>query len=388
MSKRTLLIYIRYLSLFMVILNIFSNNNEISFLPIILIMSMIINNQVRFFNFKNNSILSCISIAIEIIIVSFLQSSINSVGDIFYFIPSVLDVCFFKNSLLKYILLSIIALCSFVINLSASFGSATGSCVILIIISVLCIYIYNESLNKVNIQNLYDKLRISEDNLKKSNSDLEIYASSVQELAILKERNRISREIHDSVGHALSTTIIQLGALEKLLTNNKDLFELVKELRLFVNKSLQDVRRAVTDLKPIEYEIYQNLFKIEELTNNFTKLTNIDVKLTISKNTWDLSSVQYTSLYRIVQESLSNSSKHGKSSKINIFITFNTRDLVVTISDNGIGCKNIVKGNGINSICERINELNGTVEFDNSSNGFSIRASFPKHTGGDFIEKN
>ncbi|MDX5634814.1 sensor histidine kinase, partial [Clostridioides difficile] len=208
----------------------------------------------------------------------------------------------------------------------------------MLIITVLSIYIENENLSTLYSQNLYDKLRISKDELKKVNADLETYASSIEELAILKERNRISREIHDSVGHSLSTTIIQLNAIEKLLKDKPLIYDLVHELREFVTESFQDVRRAISELKPVEYENYQSLFKIKELVKRFIKLTNINVKLTISKNTWNLSRNQSIALYRLIQESLSNSSMHGKATEIRIFITFNTSNLIITISDNGIGC--------------------------------------------------
>ncbi|WP_236872336.1 sensor histidine kinase, partial [Clostridioides difficile] len=143
----------------------------------------------------------------------------------------------------------------------------------MLIITVLSIYIENENLSKLYSQNLYDKLRISKDELKKVNADLETYASSIEELAILKERNRISREIHDSVGHSLSTTIIQLNAIEKLLKDKPLIYDLVHELREFVTESFQDVRRAISELKPVEYENYQSLFKIKELVKSFIKLT-------------------------------------------------------------------------------------------------------------------
>lgn len=248
------------------------------------------------------------------------------------------------------------------------------------------IYIYKEDLSKVNIQKIYDRLKVSEDKLKKSNSDLEIYIDSLEELTILKERNRISREIHDSVGHALSTTIIQLGAIENLVSFDNDLKELVHELREFVKKSLKEVRNAITTLKPEKYENYENLFKIKELIKNFSKMTNIDVKMTVSKYTWKLSSIQSISLYRIIQEALSNCVKHSNATKVQIFLNFNNNNLIINIKDNGLGCKNINKGNGLKSITERINELNGQVKFNSLNDGFIIHASFPKNLRGEIIE--
>lgn len=385
MNKRNLLILIRYFSLLILVIYSINYSYDLPFTVIVILLSIIIINQFRFFNLRKKELLVIISISLELSLLVLLSYYTKSFS-IFYFIPLVLDVSLFLSKNNKYILLLFLIITSFILNIDKSFFASIESSSLLFIISIFCIYIYNEDISKLNYQNLYDQLRISEDRLKRANIDLEVYASSVEEIAILKERNRISREIHDSVGHSLSTTIIQLGAIERLLTNNELLKDLVHELREFVKESFQEVRDAVSALKPSEYENYQNLFKVEELIKNFIKLTNVDVKLTISKNTWPLSSVQSITLYRIIQESLSNSLRHGKATKINIFITFNIDHLIITISDNGKGCTIIKKGNGINSISERINELNGQVEFNSSNEGFIIRASFPKTKGGVFIE--
>ncbi|WP_243113290.1 histidine kinase [Romboutsia sp. Marseille-P6047] len=150
-----------------------------------------------------------------------------------------MDITNSKKIYNKYIYLIIAIIFSLIINIDYSLLSAFEYSFFLLVISILCIYIHNESLSKLNSQKIYNQLRISEDKLKKANSDLEIYIDSLEELTILKERNRISREIHDSVGHALSTTIIQLSAIEKLVSYDKDLKELVCELREFVKMSLK-----------------------------------------------------------------------------------------------------------------------------------------------------
>ncbi|WP_042272062.1 sensor histidine kinase [[Clostridium] dakarense] len=384
MNKNNLATFTRYISLFMIIINIMTYNN-ISNISFFLSLIFIINNQIRFFNFNNKNLPMIISSLLEFILILALYNYTYKFTP-FYFLPLIIDICFSKIIKNKYLYLIILIGSYFIINFNNSIYSSIEYSLILSLISLLYLYIYNEDIFKINIQNVYDKLRISEDKLKKSNSDLEVYISSVEELAILKERNRISREIHDSVGHSLSTTIIQLGAIENLVSKDEDLKELVHELREFVKESFKEVREAVTSLKPEGYENYQNLFKIEELIRNFIKMTNIDVKMTVSKNTWNLSSVQCTALYRIIQESLSNSIRHGKATKVNIFITFNSNNLILSIKDNGIGCKDIKKGNGLNSIKERVDELNGKVEFITSNDGFIIHTSFPKNTRSEFVE--
>ena len=68
---------------------------------------------------------------------------------------------------------------------------------------------------------LYDKLKVSEEKLIEVNKELEGYVDTIEEITLLKERNRISREIHDSVGHALSTAMIQLTAMEAIAEKSR-----------------------------------------------------------------------------------------------------------------------------------------------------------------------
>lgn len=385
MNKNTLSISVRYISLFMIIIDILSQSSNPSNLLISWVLIFIVNNQFRYFNLKNRYNFKILSLCIDLILIYFLSKVINNIS-FFYFIPIILDISFLCKDKSKYIMFILTFISCVLVNINTSIFNLIENISILLTITLMSLYIYKENLNKLAYQSTYDKLRVSEDKLKRANQDLEIYISSVEELAILKERNRISREIHDSVGHSLSTTIIQLEAIKRLLKDNKALYDIVDELRYFVKDSFNEVRTAISKLKPNEYENYQNIFKIDELVKNFSKLTNTDVKLTISKNTWSLSSVQSMALYRVIQEALSNAIRHGKCSKVDIFITFNLEDLILNIKDNGLGCKNIVKGNGLNSISERIYELKGNVEFTNCDDGFLIRASFPKSNGGNFIE--
>ncbi len=352
---------------------------------IVLLFIIVINNQVRFFNFQDKEVPLFISMFLEFILLIILSFYIKNFNTLFL-IPLIVDISFFIDKNYKYTLFIASLILGVYLSYKTSYFYALESFFIYSIVLVLCQYINSEYLSKIKYLNINENLKISKDLLKRNNKDLEVYASSVEQLAILKERNRISREIHDSVGHSLSTTIIQLGAIEKLLKDIPEVAELVSGLREFVKESFQEVRYAVTDLKPDEYENYQNLFKIKELVENFKKLTDCDVKLTISKNTWSLSQKQSITLYRVIQESLSNSLRHGKASEVKIYIMFNKSDVITTISDNGIGCIKIDKGNGINSINERIYELNGKVEFLNSQGGFTVKATVPRIFGGGFIE--
>jgi signal transduction histidine kinase len=293
----------------------------------------------------------------------------------FYYLSAVFDSAFLLKSKTSYIISFSIILSTFITGRTLpTFELITTICS-LILLSVLSYYIKKEYAGKLKAQRLYDQLRISEEKLKKANKDLETYANSIEELTLLRERNRISREIHDSVGHSLSTTIIQLGAIEKIAKQDGDTAAaLASNLREFIKDSLQEVRTAVRELKPREFEKYEGILAIEELIKNFIKLTATDVKLGFSNNKWALNSDQSFVIYRVVQEFLSNSLRHGKATRINIFLNFSPDSLVITLQDNGMGCDNIKKGIGLSSIWERVTELGGSVEYNSKKGeGFLLK---------------
>ncbi|MDY4815127.1 MAG: sensor histidine kinase [Turicibacter bilis] len=253
------------------------------------------------------------------------------------------------------------------------------SLLFLIIISCLASYIKEEHGKKLDAQVLYDELRISEEQLKQAKEELELYASSMAELAVLKERNRISRDIHDSVGHAISTAMIQLNAIEVIAKKEKSsVAPLAANLRDFLKDGLQEVRIAIAQLKPSEYKTYQELYRIEELIQNFEKLSGINVRLTISKNKWELSQKLGLTLYRIIQEALSNALRHGQATEVRLVLNFAPENLILTIDNNGRGCESIKKGVGLTSMTERISEMNGKLTFFPAQTGFKIQVILPK----------
>lgn len=387
MSMNLIIIVIRYIALAMLYAGVGMNISSFNTPLLLVMLSTIIINQLRFFTFKKNNLFVIATIILEAILVSYI-TSLYSGSLIFGFIGIILDSIFLLEENVGYKVIGLIALNLVILGRYFDLFSFLTTIFVLIMISLLAFYIRYENKQKINAQTLYDKLKTSEEMLKKANNDLELYASSIEELTLLKERNRISREIHDSVGHALSTTLIQLGAMEQIsLKENSKVAPLASNLREFVKASYEDVRKAVKELKPIEYSTYEDLIRVEELVKNFIKLTGIDVRLTISKNKWKLNSYQSLAIYRIIQEALSNSSRHGKAKTINIIINFNESNVIITIQDNGIGCQNIYNGVGLNSISERVKELKGNFSYNTApTQGFLLKVTLPKESGGEIFE--
>ena len=381
MARSKELLLIRYIGFIVLFCQLFlQNNNKIkSIISIIFILLFIINNNLRIFYF-NRCKLRVISIIIELIVIPIAHINLGG-AIIFYLIGVSIDIYEFNNKIFRYLFSSIIIIYGIFPSMIENKTERVFNICLIISIFIILSYISKLYNTKVEAQNLYDKLRISEEKLIEANKELEGYVHSIEELTLLKERNRISREIHDSVGHALSTAMIQLSAMERIADKeNSSLKEMANNLREFINESFQDVKRAVRELKPNEYENYQSLLTLQEVCNNFEKLSGVKVSTIISKGDWNLSTKQISHLYRITQEVLSNSLRHGKASKINVIMNFTNDEFVLSFSDNGIGTDNIVEsGVGLKSIKERTAEINGLVYIKSSlGNGFFIKIVVPK----------
>lgn len=379
MAKSKELLLIRYISIFILIFQLFIEKENKSVGSVIFILLFIINNNLRVFHIKSDKV-NIISIITELLIIPFAKFKFGG-SIIFYFIGVAIDIFNLKNNRFKYTLMAVVLLISifnsFVDNIEEKFISFT----VLVIFFILLNYISNLYVTKKDAQNLYDKLRVSEDKLIEANKELEMYANSIEEITLLKERNRISREIHDSVGHALSTAMIQLSAMEAIASKEGSLLNsMASNLREFINESFQDVKRAVRELKPDGYENYQGVLRLEEVCKTFEKMSGIEVKTTICKGEWNLSTKQVSHLYRIIQEVLSNSLKHGKATLIKVIMNFTDNEFIISFNDNGEGADIISEsGVGLKSIRERTEELNGIVEIrSEKGKGFFIKVIIPR----------
>ncbi len=354
------------------------NKGNLDEYGIILILSFIINNNLRFFTLRNKSILVFISLILEIVLSSIIYKHYGGIA-LFYFIASIFDGILYLKEKLALIIASIIYLTIIFITKDISFEILALNLGVITILFFISYYIKNEYRQKIAAEKLYFKLKKSEEELKKANMELEMYADSIKELTAMRERNRISREIHDSVGHSLSTIIIQLGAIETMAKKNGKLAaSMAGNLREFAKAGLEEIRMAIRELKPVEIEKYEPIIAIENLTKQFSKLTGVDVKLSFSKEKRALNSEQTTVLYRLVQEFLSNSARHGKATRVNIFMNFNQDQLIITLRDNGVGTDKLEKGMGLTNIWERVEELGGEVDCESSKGkGFLLRVVLP-----------
>jgi signal transduction histidine kinase len=224
------------------------------------------------------------------------------------------------------------------------------------------------------------KERQAQEQLTKANARLREYALRIEELATVQERNRIARDIHDSLGHSLTVFGIHLeGALRLLRSNPEKAAELLSEIKQLNTKTLQEVRQSITALRSDPLQERSLSEAIADLMREFQKSTGVlprfdnQLKSMLSR---DLDVV----IYRIVQESLTNIRKYARATEVDIAIIQSTQDLQIMIADNGQGfdLTQNTTGFGLQGMRERALALMGKLEIITAPNqGCRVMATLP-----------
>ncbi|MEA5619143.1 sensor histidine kinase [Cronbergia sp. UHCC 0137] len=219
-----------------------------------------------------------------------------------------------------------------------------------------------------------------------ANTRLRQYALRVEELATVQERNRIARDIHDSLGHSLTVFGIHLeGALRLLKSDPAQAEELLLEIKQLNTTTLREVRESVSALRsdPLQEKNLEEAIAI--LITDFHKSTGVlpaldnQLKATLSHD-------RNIVIYRILQESLTNVRKYAAATTVNIVIAQSIQDVQITIEDNGQGfdLSQNATGFGLQGMRERVLALMGQLEIFTAPNqGCRIIATLPlsEHIG-------
>lgn len=385
-----LLSILKYITYFLISINIIYTGNynaENALLLLSLMLLFIINTQIRNYYLKNNTTLLMLSLSLDIMLISFLYLKFQGFIFIYYFI-TILDASMILSSKNSYFMMSLIYGSLVMLSLRPMYYSLQNTTAINVFINTIIVVIFGalgrsvaeEQKRKKEAQELYDKLRISESQLKDAYERLEEYSETIEELTLLRERNRISRELHDSVGHTLSTIIIQLQALPHMMHKDAEkTIKMVDKLIDFSKNGMENVRRTIKELKPTDFDKYQGIFSIKELIFNYEKLTHIKINFITFNEAIELNSDESFVLYRIIQEALNNASKHSKASNINLSLQGDDKNIRLYIKDDGIGAHSLSQGFGLSNMEERVKKLGGTIEFNTgTSKGFEIIANIPR----------
>jgi signal transduction histidine kinase len=228
--------------------------------------------------------------------------------------------------------------------------------------------------------------RQSRENLAIVNEQLRAYALRIEDQATLQERNRIARDIHDSLGHALTALNIQLETALKLgKTNPERAHSFLAEAKRLGSTALQEVRRSISTLRvdPLEGKTLEAA--IESLTQGFQRATGIEPHCHIQLP-FTLPMEVNIAIYRIVQESLTNICKYAidpeniDALQVEILLKSLPSAIYLTIGDNGRGfhIDRNRTGFGLQGMRERAMALGGRFDLRSSvGNGCEISVQIP-----------
>jgi len=193
------------------------------------------------------------------------------------------------------------------------------------------------------------------------------------------ERRRLSRELHDETGQALTSILLGLRALEETL-QTAAARAATAELRELVVATLQDVRRLAVELRPSALDDFGLVAALEHLTSSFGEQTGIAVDFGAALGDERLPSDVETALYRIVQESLTNVVKHARARRVSIALTKVEGSVTAVVEDDGQGFDPAKTdgGYGLIGMGERLALLGGRLRIEsNPSAGTTIAADVP-----------
>jgi PAS domain S-box-containing protein len=177
----------------------------------------------------------------------------------------------------------------------------------------------------------------AEQELKESSRNLAYLSKKIIKIQE-DERKRISRELHDEIGQALTAINFQTESLRNnSLIDSKEVEEILDEIKSIADEASANVHRISYDLRPSMLDELGLIPTLQWYTNNFSKMTNIDVDLKTTAIVEKLSDETKTFLYRIVQEALTNVLKHAEATNANIKLTRCKNCVKLSIEDNGKG---------------------------------------------------
>ena len=222
--------------------------------------------------------------------------------------------------------------------------------------------------------------RQGQEKLAIAHTRLQHYALQVEELATVQERNRIARDLHDSLGHSLTVFNLHLGAAIRLIhTNPTEAEALLKEIQQLGSRALAEVSQSVAMLRADPLAGQDLAGAIALLVDQFHRTTGVlpNTKITLTQ---PLPHQYNLTIYRIVQEGVTNISKHAAATQIDLHLEKTATGIRVELTDNGRGFepeKNTT-GFGLRGMRERVWALGGTLDLLTSpGQGCRIIVSLP-----------
>lgn len=233
---------------------------------------------------------------------------------------------------------------------------------------------------KARSERLLKEVTDSRAALERAHRQLQESAANQQHLAVLEERQRLAREIHDSVAHGLTALVVQTQAARKLLAKDPaKAAETAARCEEMAREALQETRRAVRALHPSGLEQVTDLEALQRLARDYGIATGMEVEVVADAGALALPPDHHRleQLYRIFQEALTNAHRHGEATVVTARLSATPTELTLHITNNGTPPANMDPGVGLKSMSERARLIGGSIAFEPGPVGLAIHVTVP-----------
>ncbi|AOJ07229.1 PAS domain S-box protein [Burkholderia mayonis] len=245
----------------------------------------------------------------------------------------------------------------------------------------------------VMLRDVTERVR-AETALRQSREELRELSANLQNVRE-EEKTRIARELHDDLGQQLTALKMDVSAIALALARYRDaqpdaqpvvaVEQQLHGMRRLIDSTVASVRRIAADLRPVMLDDLGLVPAIEWLANDFTNRYGIDVERLLDTADTSFSNAGATTLFRIVQEALTNVARHADATRVTLMLAIDQDLCVLQIKDDGRGMQpderrdaHGDKSFGLIGIRERAHMLSGTVTTDSApGHGFSIKVALP-----------
>lgn len=209
------------------------------------------------------------------------------------------------------------------------------------------------------------------------NKKMQKYVIVTEKFGEKNERKRLARELHDTIGHALAGMAVGVDACITMIDKNPQLAKAqLKIISKAIRKGMKDVRNSLNKMRPDFLQQYRLKEAIEKMKEEISDVTDLKINLNYQIDETGFDTKIEDILFRVIQESITNSIRHGLATVVDIDIYKEYNLLCLKIKDNGKGCKAINYGFGLKQMVERVSQIRGDINFY-SENGFTTEIKIP-----------
>jgi len=267
---------------------------------------------------------------------------------------------------LNYVLYANASPISLIITLNLSYG----------IMTILLYYIRKLTNDKLDSEHLNDELRLKHYLLDETQKQVVDFAKKVEYATQLEERNRISREIHDELGHKLIRLKLMMDAAVRILPIQADKgIELAQNVQAQLTESMELLRATVSKLNPGNHIL--RTYSLEKLVQELRSEGRLTIDYSIEGMPYALYPSIEVVMYRNAQEAITNAVRHGNASQVTIHVSYEADEIRMQISNDGELPEDTTRrGLGLSGMEERVRLVGGELLI-NAQYPFTVTTILP-----------